>query len=85
MAMAPFNYGSPAELFTGRGWGAGGRPMTYRRFATGADAIRFAIETLPAAVLVATVIQIDEDRFDSQQIREFYDSADYPLKRTPPA
>jgi hypothetical protein len=83
--MPPFDYGSPAELFTGRGWGAGGRPMTYRRFTTGADAIQYAIETLPAAVLAATVIQIDEDRFDSQQIREFYDSDDYPLKRTPPA
>jgi hypothetical protein len=82
--MTTFNYSRPAELFSGHAGGGKGRPMTYRRFATAADAIRFAIETLPATALPATVIEIEDDRLDARQIREFYDSADYPLKRSRP-
>ena len=58
--------------------------VTYRRFATGAEAIRFAIEELPPAGLVASVLEIDAERFDAAAIRGLYDSAAYPLTRRPP-
>ena len=55
--------------------------MTYRRFATGAEAIRFAIEDLPAEGLAATVLEIGGSRFHPGEIRNLYDSAAYPLHR----
>ena len=55
--------------------------MQYRRFATGAQAIRYAIEELPAELLGGSIMQVGEDRFDPRQIRELYDCAEYPLPR----
>jgi hypothetical protein len=77
-----FDFGAPAELFSSVGQGAARGPMQYRRFATGAQAIRYAIEDLPAALLRGSIIQVDDDRFDARQIRELYDCPAYPLART---
>ena len=61
--------------------------MTYRRFATGAEAIGFAIEKLPPEDLGATVLEAGGERFDAGAIRSLYDNARYPLPRHagPPA
>jgi hypothetical protein len=76
--MTRFNFRAPAELFTGRS-ARGSRPMRYHRFDTGAEAVRFAIETLTPDQLLACVIKIDENRYRHGEIRAFYESADYPL------
>lgn len=55
--------------------------MTYRRFTTGAEAIRFAIEELPPEGLAASVLEIDAGRFEPGAIRDLYYSAAYPLTR----
>jgi hypothetical protein len=55
--------------------------MTYRRFATGAEAIRFAVEELPPAGLAASVLEIDATRFEAGAIRDLYESVAYPLAR----
>jgi hypothetical protein len=81
MGMIAFDFEAPAELFFCPAKGARRKPMQYRRFATGAQAIRYAIEELPAALLAGSIIQVDEDRFDARQMRELYDCADYPLPR----
>ena len=44
-----FDYGIPAELFMGKRKGGARQPLRYRRFATAAEAIRFAVEELPGA------------------------------------
>jgi hypothetical protein len=77
--MIAFDFGAPAELFSSAGHGAARGSMQYRRFATGAQAIRYAIEDLPAALLRGSIIQVDDDRFDARQIRELYDCPAYPL------
>ena len=46
---ATFDYGVPAELFMGKRKGGPRQPLRYRRFATAAEAIRFAVEELSAA------------------------------------
>jgi hypothetical protein len=79
--MNALDYDAPAELFSTGGKGAGRGPMQYRRFATGAQAIRYAIEELPPALLAGSIIQVDEDRFDARQICELYDCPAYPLRR----
>ena len=78
--MDSFNYDAPAELLPTRGRGSK-RPMYYRRFNTAAQAIRFAIEELAAPLLLGAYLQVEDDRFDSEQIRVLYESAEYPLTR----
>ena len=81
--MDDFDYAAPAEVYACRSRGASPRPVTYRRFASGAEAIRFAIEELPAEVLFGTVIETIEQRFDAGAIRNLYESRAYPLQRRP--
>jgi hypothetical protein len=79
--MTGFDYQAPAELFARPVRGARSRPVTYRRFDSGAEAIQFAIEELTAEALLGTVMESDEGRYEAVQIRALYDSGAYPLKR----
>jgi hypothetical protein len=79
--MNDFDYAAPAELFACRSRGSSPRPVTYRRFDSGAEAIRFAIEELPADVLFGTVLEVNEQRFDAAQIRKLYENKAFPLQR----
>lgn len=78
--MGAFDYQHPAELFPSRSK-KGNRPAGYRRFDTAAEAIRFAIEEMPQDFLLGAILEVDEERFDSEAIRRLYDSGDYPLVR----
>lgn len=89
-AMAAFDYGSVAELFPTRSEAElfptrhrrlRRGPVGYGRFARAADAIRFAIEELPAELLPEACLEVDEQIFDRDGIRRLYDSNDYPLAR----
>ena len=78
--MMTFDYGVPAELFMGERKGPRQR-LGYRRFATAAEAIRFAVEDFPAIRTLGAWMQVGDERFDSDDIHRLYDSADYPLQR----
>lgn len=82
--MEKFDFSAPAEIFTSKGRGVGRRPMTYHRFSTGAEAVRYAIETLPVEKLYGTVMEVDETRFAAEDIRRLYESPGYPLPRASP-
>lgn len=89
----PFDYAERAELFTRDGMVAQvssadaparsqrRNALTYRRFATGAEAVRFAIEKLPPGHLAATVLVADGDRHEGVTIQDLYTSDAYPLPR----
>jgi hypothetical protein len=77
-----FDYQATAELFpAGKNARARPRVVKYMRFDHAADAIRFAVEQLPAELLSGAYLEIDEKRCDSRAIRRMYDRADYPLPR----
>ena len=49
--------------------------------ARAADAVRFAIEELPPELLLGAFLEVDGERYGSEDIRRLYDSADFPLIR----
>lgn len=66
--MADFDYNAPTLLYPSRSKKSN-RPVGYRRFDTGAEAIRFAIEVMPSDLLLAAVLD---------GVRELYDGAACP-------
>jgi hypothetical protein len=80
---ALFDYGMSAELFSSKASHGRRQPLSYRRFARAAEAIRFAIEQLPSQSLVGTYLEVNESRYESGEIRRLYASARYPLPRRP--
>jgi hypothetical protein len=80
--MTTFNYQSPGELYYPKAPAIKRKPpITYRRFATAAEALRYAIESFPALVLQGCYMEVEGERYDANQMRELYDSADYPFER----
>ena len=57
------------------------RPVGYKRFTCAAEAIRFAVEELPPDLLRGAYLEVDEERFDANEIRQLYKSDTYPLDR----
>jgi len=79
--MTEFDYTAAAELFPTRRRPPRRDPFGYKRFPQAAQAIRFAIEDLPPECLVGAFLEVDEQRYGSEDIRRLYDSAEYPLAR----
>jgi hypothetical protein len=79
-----FDYTALAELYPTRSWKRSGPRVTYKRFEVAAEAVRFAVEELPAEFLLGTYLEVEEERFNGRQIRWLYESKDYPLPRKMP-
>ena len=79
--MASFDYGVEAELFPGAARPSRRQPVGYRRFASAAEALRFAMEELSPEALAGAALEVGDERFDSRGMRQLYEAADYPLAR----
>ena len=67
-----FDYNSPAELYLSR---RRGRHTDYRRFATAAEAIHYAVEELRARRSISAWMQVGDERFNKNEINRLYDDA----------
>ena len=76
-----FDYQAPAELFSSKNIRIQSRVVKYMRFQHAAEAIRFAIEKLPADVLLAAYLEVNEKRYDCRGIRALYGRPAYPFPR----
>ena len=80
MIMA-FDYAASAELFMPKRKRGMRQPLSYRRFATAAEAIRFAVEELPAVRTLGPWMQVGDERFNGDDIDRLYQRRDFPLRR----
>jgi hypothetical protein len=78
--MSTFDYEASAGLFAAQGRSG----LRYRRFDRAAEAIRYAIEKLPAKELSGTSLEVNDERYNATQIRALYQSDRYPLTRKVP-
>jgi hypothetical protein len=76
-----FDYRSPAELFIAKRKSALRAGLGYRRFATAAEAIRFAVEDVPSLRMFGGWLQVGDERYDNEKIYSLYESNDFPLQR----
>jgi hypothetical protein len=81
--MEPFDFNLPAELFSGDRRRNKRLAMHYRRFQSGAEAVRYAVEGQAAERLRSTIIEADDVRIEADEISRLYASAAYPFERRP--
>ena len=79
--LATFNFGCEAELFSVQTRKTGKKPVKYRRFARAVEAVKFAVEELPPEFFAGVHLEVDERRYNSNEIRRLYESAQYPVAR----
>jgi hypothetical protein len=77
--MSFFDYSAPAELFLAKRTKSSREK--YRRFATAAEAIRYAVETLRMPKAFGAWLQVGDERFNSSEIQRLYEADGYPLHK----
>jgi hypothetical protein len=73
------DYAAPAELYPAPAHRRGA--LTYHRFESLAEAVRFASEELTPDQLAGAFIEADEERYDAAAIGALYKSQGFPLVR----
>jgi hypothetical protein len=79
--MTDFNYEMPGEFYSRKSQGMKPTGLTYQRFDTVAEAVRFAIEALPSAAFGGCMLEAGGQRFGAKELRALYANPRYPLRR----
>jgi hypothetical protein len=79
--MSSFNYDMPGEFYSRKRQGSRLSGLSYQRFDTAAEAIRFAIEDLPSAEFTSCMLEANGERFGARELKALYASPRYPLQR----
>ena len=74
-----FDYRAPAELFLAKPMK--GSRTKYWRFATAAEALRYAVEDLRTPKAFGAWLEVGDERFNSSEIQRLYEAEDYPLRK----
>jgi hypothetical protein len=82
--MIKFDYAVPGEFYSRKRAGRRPTSLTYQRFDTAAEAIRFAIEDLPSAAFTSCMLEASGERFGARELRALYASPRYPFQRPTP-
>ena len=77
--MSSFDYNAPAELFLSKP--VKGSRTKYRRFATAAEALRYAVEDLRMPKAFGAWLEVGDERFNSNEIQRLYEASDSPLRK----
>jgi len=75
-----FDYNAPSELFLAKRTKSSRE--NYRRFATAAEAIRYAVEDLRTPRAFGAWLEVGDERFNSNEIQRLYEASDYPLRKS---
>lgn len=78
--MENFDFTHPVDVYLAKRRNQG-RGVAFRRFASGAEAVRYLIEDVGSDNLGGTVIECEAGRFSAPDIRKLYDSPAYPLAK----
>lgn len=78
-----FDYGAPAGVFTQMRYGRRGSGAKYRRFDTAAEAIRYAVEEVPAPLLPGITMEVGDETLDHLAIVRLYEDSRFPAARRP--
>jgi hypothetical protein len=79
--MMTLDYTASAELFMPKRKGRARQLLSYWRFATAAEAIRFAVEEFPSIRTLGAWMKVGEERFNGDEIQRLYESTSYPRSR----
>ena len=79
--MNDFNYEMPGEFYSRKSQGMKPTGLTFQRFDTAAEAIRFAVEALPSAAFAGCMLEANGERFGAKELRALYENPRYPLRR----
>jgi hypothetical protein len=79
--MVTFDYAASAELFVPKRKDGARPTLSYHRFGTAAEAIRFVVEEFPAIRTLGAWMQVRGERFNGHDIRRLYESTSYPRRR----
>jgi hypothetical protein len=74
-----FDYNAPAELFLSKR--VGYTREKYRRFASAAEAIRYAVEELRSPKAFGAHLEVGDQLLNSSDILRLYEAEGYPLRK----
>jgi hypothetical protein len=79
--MMTLDYAASAELFMPKRKSGARQLRSYWRFATAAEAIRFAVEEFPSIRTLGAWMKVGEERFNGDEIRRLFESTSSPRRR----